>query len=259
MTKQGRDDFKEQVKRQLAMRVCYQCSKCSSQTVGPSSSVGTTNIGVAAHITAASQGGPRYDGNMSLEDRSDISNGIWLCQSCAKHIDNDVARFTVDCLSRLKKKAEDKAYHALPGDSGLADQDDDHDILIQAYRCLEFSEDWRSSDGEEKCFYCTSRPEFTIREKDSPFKPFHEEWLNSFVKPSASIYPLIVFWHGTPIYNTFFVKCDESRYYLPMPQKDNTGGFFIKKKSIAYRIARLYRQHYPLDSTLSRCKITLRD
>jgi hypothetical protein len=61
---------------------------------------------VAAHITAASIGGPRYDSDLLPEERSSTSNGIWLCQNCAKLIDNDISRFSVGVLSQWKTEAE---------------------------------------------------------------------------------------------------------------------------------------------------------
>jgi tetratricopeptide (TPR) repeat protein len=67
------------------------------------------SIGVAAHITAASPGGPRYDANLTPEQRSHPDNGIWLCQSCAKLIDNDPERYTVAVLREWKVSAEERA------------------------------------------------------------------------------------------------------------------------------------------------------
>ena len=65
-----------------------------------------TNIGVAAHITAASIGGPRYDFNLTPEERSAISNAVWLCQSCAKLIDSDPIKFPVELLKKWKGDSE---------------------------------------------------------------------------------------------------------------------------------------------------------
>jgi hypothetical protein len=73
------------------------------------------NIGVASHITAASQGGPRFDPNMSSEKRQSINNGIWLCQLCAKLIDNDESRFTVKILRQWKTQAEAAAQSEIEG------------------------------------------------------------------------------------------------------------------------------------------------
>src|SRR5579871_1727431 len=56
-----RDDFSEEVKRTLAARVNYFCSNpdCRAQTTGPQVDPSKVlNVGVAAHITAASDGGP---------------------------------------------------------------------------------------------------------------------------------------------------------------------------------------------------------
>lgn len=109
----GRDDFSRGVKDILAHRAGYRCSKpsCRAFTVGPSDEnpTATSNIGVAAHITAASQGGPRFDPNMSSEARRSVTNGIWLCQTHAKEVDDDVQRFTPETLRAWKDAAEGEA------------------------------------------------------------------------------------------------------------------------------------------------------
>ena len=65
-----------------------------------------TLVGEAAHICAASPGGPRYDPSMSDEERRSHDNGIWLCANCATEIDKDPARFPVSLLRRWKEEAE---------------------------------------------------------------------------------------------------------------------------------------------------------
>lgn len=80
------------------------------QTVGPHSlNSKSINIGVAAHIIAASPLGPRYDHKLTTEMREDISNGIWLCQSCAKLVDSDTNLYTAELLYSWKVDAEAKA------------------------------------------------------------------------------------------------------------------------------------------------------
>jgi hypothetical protein len=71
------------------------------------------NIGVAAHISAASPGGPRFEASLSPEARSSASNGIWLCQTCAKLIDNDPVRYTREHLFQWKSDAEGRAVQDL--------------------------------------------------------------------------------------------------------------------------------------------------
>lgn len=117
-----RDDFSEEVKRIIAARVGYRCShsSCQALTSGPQvDSSKALNIGVAAHITAASPGGPRYDPSLTSEERRSAKNAIWLCQSCGKLVDNDQARFTEEELRRWKQTAEDKAL-ALIGKTATA-------------------------------------------------------------------------------------------------------------------------------------------
>src|SRR5207302_9515453 len=75
----------------------------------------SVNIGVAAHIAAASSGGPRYDCKMSADTRGSIANGIWLCQDCAKLVDSDEDRFTAEILSEWKVVAEASIRKQLEG------------------------------------------------------------------------------------------------------------------------------------------------
>jgi hypothetical protein len=103
------DDFSEAVKRALAARVGNLCSNpdCGALTSGPQDDpTKSLNLGVAAHITAASPGGPRYAPDLSPEERSAPSNGIWLCQNCGKLVDNDPTRFSTEMLKLWKQSAE---------------------------------------------------------------------------------------------------------------------------------------------------------
>ena len=111
-TTSSRDDFPEATKRALAARVNHRCSKpdCGAPTSGPQVEPDKAlNVGVAAHIRGAAPGGPRYDPTMTSEQRADIANGLWLCQTCAKLVDNDQVRFTAVALQGWKAMAEQTA------------------------------------------------------------------------------------------------------------------------------------------------------
>lgn len=116
-----RDDFTKETLDVLAKRVGVRCSNpsCRKLTVGPRTDPGKiVNIGVGAHIAAAAEGGPRYDASLSAEQRRSLVNGIWLCQNCAKLVDNDAARYTVDALRDWKAAAEGAALQAIEGQAG---------------------------------------------------------------------------------------------------------------------------------------------
>src|SRR5260370_18415778 len=111
-----REDFPLTVKELLAKRVAYHCSNpgCRHVTSGPQEDpTRVINIGVAAHITAASPDGPRFDPSLTAEQRSSTENGIWLCQSCGKLVDNDKLRYTVVVLRDWKSAAEAAATRDL--------------------------------------------------------------------------------------------------------------------------------------------------
>lgn len=112
-----RDNFSRAVVDRLARRAGMRCScpECRAPTAGPDAGEGVANIGVGAHITAASPGGARYDATLSAEARSGASNGIWLCQNHAKLIDDDELRFTVSVLQEWKETAEHMAALEIRG------------------------------------------------------------------------------------------------------------------------------------------------
>jgi hypothetical protein len=104
-----RDNFDDKTKELLARRVGHRCSNpnCRQPTAGPQiDPTKAINIGVAAHIAAASTGGPRYDSKMISEERKSPENGIWLCQNCAKLVDNDEKRYSSDLLKEWKRLSE---------------------------------------------------------------------------------------------------------------------------------------------------------
>jgi hypothetical protein len=104
-----RDDFSKATVDLLAKRAGYLCSNpdCGILTVGAAPSEDKSMIvGVAAHITAAAPGGPRYDPALTSEERRRHSNGIWLCEIHGKAVDTDADHFTVEMLRKWKQTAE---------------------------------------------------------------------------------------------------------------------------------------------------------
>jgi hypothetical protein len=111
-----RDEFSEPIKRRIAARAGHLCSRpeCGAARCGPQvDEEGILNVGVAAHIHAASEGGPRFLAEMTPNDRSSAENGVWLCQNCAKLIDNDVRRFSAEVLRGWKANAEASAQASI--------------------------------------------------------------------------------------------------------------------------------------------------
>lgn len=130
-----RDDFKANVKTRLAQRVGYLCSNpdCQRPTIGPRMGEdAANNVGVAAHIKAASVGGPRYDANQSPAERASLENGIWLCAVDAHLIDHDEKEFTVEQLKKWKLDAEERAFQQLATGRGPATIEAPSEELLQA-------------------------------------------------------------------------------------------------------------------------------
>lgn len=112
----NRDDFPKKVIDPLKARVNNRCSNpsCRVPTTGPTTDIEkVNNIGIAAHITAASPGGPRYESSMSKEERKSIKNAIWLCSNCSIKIDRDHSKYSVQDLRNWKETAEQKSSEEL--------------------------------------------------------------------------------------------------------------------------------------------------
>lgn len=117
MRTNNRDDFSEDTKRRAASRVGYRCSfpGCNRPTVGASFERNdkVSSIGEAAHICAAAPGGPRYDPNMTADERKGIDNCIWLCNVHARLIDTDESTYQAEEIRSWKNQAETAANQAL--------------------------------------------------------------------------------------------------------------------------------------------------
>lgn len=134
-----RDDFSQTTKDLLANRVGWKCSNpnCRKATRGAGmKKTDIINIGVASHITAASKGGPRYDENMTAQERKSFENGIWLCQSCSKLIDSDEIRYTVDKLKKWKELSEQMAVLELE-EATVSKNDEDKELIKFFVQCFD--------------------------------------------------------------------------------------------------------------------------
>jgi len=117
------DNFSAATKRLIAQRAGFTCAfpNCMAATSGPAiDSSRAVNVGEAAHITAASDGGPRYDATFTPEERQDPENGIWMCSTHATLIDRDVDRYTADLLRNWKFESEDRARKMLGQPKGCS-------------------------------------------------------------------------------------------------------------------------------------------
>jgi hypothetical protein len=135
----GRDDFSSAVKTLLAQRVGWLCSNpdCQRPTIGPrKGELGSMNVGVAAHIKAASADFARYDALQSREERRHFDNGIWLCQVHAHQIDHDEEHFTVELLHRWKREAEERAFDQLTQGRGPARVEGPSEELMRELRII---------------------------------------------------------------------------------------------------------------------------
>lgn len=114
------DSFSDTVRRCVRDRVGGRCSRpgCSQgRSFASSNPEKAVVVGDAAHICAASPGGPRFNPSQGASERRSPVNAIWLCPSCHRLVDSDPARYTVEMLIAWKAAAELRAGDAASANS----------------------------------------------------------------------------------------------------------------------------------------------
>ena len=104
----GRHDFDDDVARAAADRTADRCSTphCRALTSGPTNDrTKSLNVGVTLPISSIAPEGPRHDATLSDEARHAEGNAIWLCYTCARQVNADVARFPAQLLRAWKTSA----------------------------------------------------------------------------------------------------------------------------------------------------------
>lgn len=95
------DRFSKQTVETLAKRAGNTCSNpdCKAPTSGPSDEPSrAVNVGEAAHIYGARPGSARFRAEMTSAERSEITNGVWLCRNCHRQVDENHSAFSADML-----------------------------------------------------------------------------------------------------------------------------------------------------------------
>ena len=157
----NRDNFSPKTKDTLSKRGGTLCSNpdCCVLTFGPQlDAEKSINIGVAAHIEGAAPNSARYNANQTKEERSSIKNGIWLCQNCAKKIDNDEKKYTVERLVFWKQQAEERATRAIGNERVISDGVFDTNSIILVARQQSTTWPYSVQEGRRRKAEITLRP-----------------------------------------------------------------------------------------------------
>ncbi len=98
-------NYSTATKRQLDMLSggkCY-CPECNKSLIRRE---GKKIFAEICHIEAASSGGPRFNKNMSDDDRRHFDNLILLCRDCHDIIDTNLDEYPVSLLKQWKQNRE---------------------------------------------------------------------------------------------------------------------------------------------------------
>ena len=112
----NRDEFSPATKRAIERQARGHCSNpaCRRLThAATSDGAGEINIGQASHICAAAPGGPRYDPQMTSDERAAADNGIWLCDVHGRAVDAKDSKFTVEELRAWKRQTNEDSWRSV--------------------------------------------------------------------------------------------------------------------------------------------------
>lgn len=126
-------------------------------------------IGVAAHISGAAPGGPRYRAELTSAQRRSIENGIWLCADHSVLVDRDERAYTEEVLRRMRDNHETTVARQLASRSASLGFAASADLvalgpnIIFLGRCLSAAEpDWKikvehfvRGDSRELVAFCS--------------------------------------------------------------------------------------------------------
>ena len=247
------NDFSAATKRLIAQRSGYVCEypNCLAPTSGPAiDGKRSVNIGEAAHITAASENGPRFDPTLTAEERQDVENGIWMCSTHATLIDRDVERFPTEKLRDWKSAAEGRAVRMLGQPKGCAQGKmatvspasrlgAEYTVLVDD-QPIPFVPIFDADDEDERmtCYVSAFVVQFSIQKKqnlnhsvlDHVVVTVHETRAVPQYRPLFGVYPAEV--------SLFYVEIDANYGTIPREFKPTR---FYKKATEATPES----QHYP--------------
>ncbi len=108
MVKNGqvRNSIKQKVVRALWGRAAGHCEICGDRLDSHVTGFGIQNLAEIAHNAAYSDGGPRANPELGVEDRNSIDNLLLLCPKCHKTVDDDPGHFPFESLVSRKEQVE---------------------------------------------------------------------------------------------------------------------------------------------------------
>ncbi len=177
-------DFSQKTINDLAKRAAYRCSNCKISTLcaAESSDCDHAHTGQAAHIIAASCNGPRANESSTTQEKASISNGIYLCQICAKLVDANRGKdYPPEKLKKMKQDHEKSTREKIVplSETGLKIQSN--------VNALENSESWEnlvqcfSSECAQRIVNDITDPRMQMHMKDFN-GPGKKKWLTEKFK-----------------------------------------------------------------------------
>lgn len=150
---------------------------------------------------------------MTKEERASINNGIWLCQSCAKLIDNDSDKYTTDILKKWKKETEEIVAYNF-GKRVVLNQKHKVEYIFEALRDVD---NWALIESEDIFgYYFKENPSYKIEIVNEENKTtMYYSYLMS--NESTSFLMLYIKYNETCIFSTQIVSLDAGRITTVVP------------------------------------------
>lgn len=163
---------------------------------------------------------------MSEEERKSINNGIWLCQSCAKLIDSDENKYTVQLIKNWKEQTESMVGYNL-GKRIILSQKNKLEYIFETLRD---TENWAEIRDENiEGYYYKENPSYKIEiiSEDNYNTEFYSYLMTN---ESTSFSMLYLKYNDTCIYSKQIVSLDSGRLTTVVPSDE-----FIHIRKFPYK------------------------
>ncbi len=176
-------DYKNSTLKRLFQLSGNECAapNCNSRLTARD---GVTNIGKISHIEAASENGPRFNPDMSDDERRHFENLILLCDECHTIIDNkdNEEEYPVDLLHSWKKDHEStKTYTIFSTDPSLLSK------VIEAISKLDFEIHEDEKNNHKHAFSIDEKIKYNDIKRN---KPLLEEYKVFYTKVNTLYHTL---------------------------------------------------------------------
>ena len=132
---------------------------------------------------------------------------------------------------------------------------------IKRFEGLVEREKWNKEFiGNEEVWICEKDNTFQIHLSDK-YRDFREDWTDVYPNKSAIFQPLLLKINNTTIKEVYFIYCDETRIFVPLPKRVVSKGlksyhYEWRRDSLGFKLSKIVGKYHIYDNMEGVAKIS---